>query len=479
MGQLSQSPADRRLDSWKEIAAFFGRNERTVRRWATSQAMPVHRIPGMAKGRVFAFEAELREWLSVSGTLDQPNRSPDSQSEAPREEARHSYSRSMEKRLAVLLVCAALAAAVFVFRGARHFLVHASATPGPAAKKPNSIRPETSQAEDLYLQGRYYWNRRTPDDLNRAVDYFTQAIVRDPNYANAYVGLADSYNLLREYSAMPPSEAYPRALAAARTAVELDDSSADAHASLAFATFYWSWDALGAEREFKRALELNPDGARAHHWYATFLVSSQRFPEALTQIERARSLDPSSVAILADKAEILLDAHQTGESLALLKQIEAADPSFTSAHRYLAEVYLSQKDYPNYLKEWRQTATLLRDQNELEVEGAAEKGFSTGGYEGMQKGILRAQKRLNSQGAVPDYSLALTYARLGDKKDSLQCLRAAYEKHDSSLLFLSSESAFDTLRNVPEFDDLVARVSPVLSQQSLHVEEGKRSLTPE
>src|ERR1700689_235173 len=181
MEKLPQSPPDRRLDSWKEIPAFFGRNERTVRRWATSQAMPVHRIPGTAKGRVFAFEAELREWLSVSGTLDQPNRLHDSQSEVSREGATRSNSHLMEKRLAALFVCAALAAAIFAFRSARHYLVHASATTGPAAKKTNSIRPETSQAEDLYLQGRYYWNRRTPDDLNRAVDYFTQAIVRDPN----------------------------------------------------------------------------------------------------------------------------------------------------------------------------------------------------------------------------------------------------------------------------------------------------------
>ena len=464
MNQLSQSAADRRLDSWKEIAAFFGRNERTVRRWATSQAMPVHRIPGAAKGRIFAFESELREWLVVSGTLEQPNRLQDSQSELTREEDNRSGSRLTKKRLAALFVCAALAVAIFVFRDALRFLVHPAVTPGPAAKKSNSISPETSQAEDLYMQGRYYWNRRTPDDLNRAVDYFTQAIVRDPNYANAYVGLADSYNLLREYSAMPPSEAYPRALAAAKKAVELDDSSADAHLSLAFATFYWSWDSVGAEREFKRALALNPDDARAHHWYATFLLSSRRFPEALTQIEKAQNLDPSSVAILADKAEILQEAHQIPAAVDLLKQIEAADPSFTSAHRYMAEIYLARKDYPDYLKEWRRTAILLRDQNEMEVEGAAEKGFSTAGYDGMLKGMLRVQKRLNGQGAVPDYSLATTYARLGDKKDSLQYLRAAYEKHDSSLLFLLSEPAFDNLRGVPEFDDLVVRVRPVLPE---------------
>ena len=113
---------------------------------------------------------------------------------------------------------------------------------------------QSPEAEELYLKGRYFWNKRTPEDLNKALDLFTQAIVRDPGYAQAYVGLADCYNLLREYSVMPPNEAYPRALAAAKKAVELDDNSAEAHNSLAFATFYWTWDAATAEREFKRAI---------------------------------------------------------------------------------------------------------------------------------------------------------------------------------------------------------------------------------
>ena len=150
--------------------------------------------------------------------------------------------------------------------------------------------------------------------MNQAVDYFTQAIVHDPNYAQAYVGLADCYNLLREYSAMPPEEAYPRALAAAKKAVELDDSSAEAHTSLAFATFYGSFDAAGAEREFRRALALNPSDARAHHWYATSLFAEGRYAEALSQIEMAQQLDPASSAILADKGLILLYAGSREQS---------------------------------------------------------------------------------------------------------------------------------------------------------------------
>jgi Tfp pilus assembly protein PilF len=350
-------------------------------------------------------------------------------------------------------------AVVLVFNVTRYFSVHARPMSVSTARK-----PESAQAEALYLQGRYYWNRRTPDDLTRAVDYFTQAAQSDPSYSNAYVGLADSYSLLREYSAMRSDEAYPRALAAAKKAVELDDSSSEAHSSLAFVTFYWSWDAIGAEREFKRALALNPSDARAHHWYATFLLSCRRVPESLSQIDEAQKLDPTSVAILADKGDILNIANQTDAAMSLLRRIETTEPSFVSAHRYLSEIYLARKDYPDYLKEWQHMTILLKDRNEQAVERAAEEGFSKGGYQEMLRGTLRAQKELNNKGNVPAYSLAITYARLGEKQNSLQCLRDAYDKHDSSLLFLSIEPAFDSLRTDSEFRDLEARVSPVLKE---------------
>jgi tetratricopeptide (TPR) repeat protein len=350
--------------------------------------------------------------------------------------------------------------------------------PMSESSAPNSTKPELAQAQELYLQGRYYWNRRTPEDLSRAVDYFTQAIVRDPNYANAYVGLADSYSLSREYGAMPADQAYPRALAAAKKAVELDDSSASAHLSLAFVTFYWNWDAVGAEREFKRALVLNPNDARAHHWYATFLLSCRRLPESLAQINQAQSLDPSSVAILADKGDILNVANQTDAAITLLRQIESTEPSFASAHRYLSEIYLARKDYPDYLEEWQQLAVLLKDQNEQAVEKEAEKGFSAGGYRGMLEGSLRVQRELNNKGAAPAYSLAVTYARLGDKKNSVQSLKVAYHSHDSSLLFLSTEPAFDSLRSDPEFTDIERRVKPVPDWETLPRQDEQASQHP-
>jgi len=456
MEQLAKDRFDRRLNSWKEIASFFGRDERTVRRWEKELALPVHRIPGGAKGRVFAFENELRQWLLISEAAQQASLAQDVPPVPVPQE--NKYASFLLRKKALLATCAILIAAFVVFRSAHKFRVQASGDSRPPAEKANTDSSGTSQAEDLYLQGRYYWNKRTPDDLNRAVDYFTQAIVRDPNYAKPYVGLADCYNLLREFSAMPADQAYPRALAAATKAVELDRSSAEAHTSLAFVTYYWDWDAPAAEREFRQALVLDPNDARAHHWYATFLMALGRLPEALDQIEMARRLDPSSVAILADKGIILSHAGQTDAAMALLKQIESEEPLFVSSHRYLSEIYFDRKDYPNYLSEWEKTAQLTRDQQELSIVKAAEKGFAKGGYEGMLGATLETQNSFYVQGSLPAYCLALTYARLGNAQDSLRYLETALAKRESALPGLTNERAFDFLRDDPKYQDLVKRV---------------------
>ena len=266
MGQSAHENPGRSLDSWKEIASFFERDERTVRRWEKVQALPVHRIPGGAKGRVFAYESELREWLMSSQAVNAEIYSRGPQGESPKVQSRlvktRSHLHSVEKLAGVLAACGILIAVLIFYRGGHRLRVHALETTNTAARR--SLGSSYSEAEDLYLKGRYFWNKRTPDDLNRAVDYFTQAIARDPGYANSYAGLADSYNLLREYSAMPDSEAYPRALAAATKAVELDDNSAEAHTSLAVFRLFYEYDWPACEREFRRAFALNPNYAYAH-----------------------------------------------------------------------------------------------------------------------------------------------------------------------------------------------------------------------
>ncbi len=315
-----------------------------------------------------------------------------------------------------------------------------------------------AEAQDLYLKGRYYWDRRTPEDLNQAIDSFTQAIVKDPSDAQAYVGLADCYNLLREFGAMPPSEAYPRALSAAQRAVELDDTSAEAHISLAFGTFWWSWKGATAEREFKRALQLNPNLVRAHHWYATFFEGVNRFPEALDQMEQARRLDPASNAILADKGLILWDAGHHDEAVALLQQIETTEPSLSSTHDYLGRIYWQQKDYPKALAEWTRMSELRRDQDGLALADAREKGFTANGLHGLYESELPILKDRMDRGLGDAYGLAEVYAALGKRQEALAYLQTSFDRHEAAMLVGDPDSGTAKRPRIPEVQGPGARV---------------------
>jgi DNA-binding winged helix-turn-helix (wHTH) protein/Tfp pilus assembly protein PilF len=333
-----------------------------------------------------------------------------------------------------------------------------------AVNKPHAIsqaaasdHPAT-EAEELYLKGRFYWNKRTPDDLNKAVDFFTQSIVHDPSYAPAYVGLADCYNLLREYTLMPASEAYPRALAAAKRAAELDDQSSEAHAALAFALFWGNWDAANAEREFRRAIELNPTNAVAHHWYATFLGTVGRHEESLVEIERAQTLDPASKSILADKGQLLAGAGRRDEAAALLKQLEATEPDFISPHRYLKEIDFANGVYGAFLAEWKKEATLMHDGATLKLIAAAEKGYAFSGARGLLQSLEMQQKELYEEGTLSPYPLAQTEALLGNKQEALRLLTIAQQKHDENELAITSDATLDSLHDEPAYKNLVARL---------------------
>jgi DNA-binding winged helix-turn-helix (wHTH) protein/Tfp pilus assembly protein PilF len=335
-----------------------------------------------------------------------------------------------------------------------------------SAPHANSSRPSdsaqrtaNSEAEQFYLKGRFYWQKRTPDGLSQALDSFTQAIVRDPDYAPAYVGLADTYNLMREYTLMPANEAYPRALAAAQKAVELDDQSSDAHASLAFALFYGMWDAANAEHEFHRAIELNPRNAVAHHWYATCLATLGRNAESLLEIERAQALDPASKAILADKGDLLAAAGRRDESLTLLKQLETSEPDFVSPHRYLKDIYFEASDDANYLREWKKEATLMQDKSALKLVETAERGYAAGGSKGMLQSMRALQKTLYERGLVSPYRLAQTDSLLGNKQEALGYLKLAYDKHDESTVQLETDRTLKSLHDEPEYKELVARLN--------------------
>jgi DNA-binding winged helix-turn-helix (wHTH) protein/Tfp pilus assembly protein PilF len=358
---------------------------------------------------------------------------------------RHHYYFSNWK-LAYLLPVAVLLFVVWSFRPSSRT---ANASLHPA-------HPANQQARDLYLEGRYYWNKRTPDDLHKAVDYFTQAIVHDPGYADAYVGLADCYNLLREYTGMPANEAYPRAKAAAARAVELDDTSSQAHASLAFASFWGFWDAATSDHEFRRAIELDPNNAVAHHWYAMTLDELGYFPQALTQIDRAQALDPTSRSILADKAIVLGGMGREKEAIDLLRQMENADPAFLSPHRYLRYIYLQTADYRNYVKELREEAVLTQSAAAMQIADASEKGFASGGAHGMFESQRRQQETLVEQGKLDPYPLAQTCALAGDPAGALKYLKVAYDQHSQELPSIGIDRAFLGMHDEPAFQEIKA-----------------------
>ncbi len=453
----------KRLDSWKEIAAFFGRAERTVKRWETERGLPVHRVPGGGRSAVFGYSDELAGWLKgrsqeldsddAAPGLPEPNPTPTQVVESARQPFPIHPRVLTRGRMLAWSLPLALAVGLVIFFSLGH---------SPSRFKALASRHSpNAQAQDLYLKGRYFWDRRTPEDLNKAIDYFTQAIVKDPSDAQAYVGLADCYNLLREFGAMPPSEAYPRALSAAQRAVELDDTSAEAHISLAFPSFWWSWQGATAEREFKRALGLNPNLVRAHHWYATYLWGVHRFPEALDQLEQARRLDPASSAILADKGMLLWDAGHREQAVALLRQLENTVSSLSSTHDYLGRIYWQQKDYGRALAEWRRMSELRHDQDGLALADVREKGFAANGLQGLYESELAVLKGRVDNGLGNAYGLGETYAALGNRQEAFAYLKMSFDRHEAAMLL---GDPIPELQNDREYQKFRSQVRERLAQ---------------
>ncbi len=458
---------NRRLDSWKEIAAFFGRDERTVKRWEKEKGLPVHRLPENTGARMFALTDELTRWVNKPEPADPNVNSEEHRSDLHAEVSGGgltSPGRSSKPWTVIALVVALLigASCMIAYRynnsrpkaSAGEPAADALATVSPASTK-GSLAVVDPVARDLYLRGRYHWDKRTPEDLNQAISYFNQAIARDPRYAQAYVGLANCYSMLREFAAMPSEEAFPKALKAARKAIELDDSPAEAHTALALVTFYWNWDVPGADREFLRAIALDPKYVTAHHWYATFLMVLGRYPAALEQIELAQQLDPGSTPILADKALILFHQGDKDQAISLLKQLSESQPGFFSTHQYLSYIYLDNGDYPNYLAEATKAAALSRDQHEMEIVRAAETGYRSGGGRAMLESILRVQKKLFDSGSMPAFFIAETCGRLGDREGVLHYLKTSFQRHEVAFLAIRVDQAWTFLHNDPTFQQLV------------------------
>jgi tetratricopeptide (TPR) repeat protein len=314
------------------------------------------------------------------------------------------------------------------------------------------------RAEDLYLRGRYHWNKRTPADLTLGLDLFTKAAEVDPTYALAYAGKADSYNLLREYTSMPASQAFPLAITAAKKAIALDDKLAEGHRALAFATFYWEWDVTTAEREFQRAIALNSKDVETHHWYATSLLSLSRYPEAIEQIEQARKLDPQSPSVSADRGIILYSSGRKEEGVAILEELKTADPGFSSPPRYLSGIYLEQRRYESYFDEAEAAARISGDEHALATLQGLRKEYETGGEQAVLKSELDDRLLSLQRGRGDALAVAESYALLGRNQEAMEYLKKAYDRHEYLLISLDNWRVFDTLRGDPKFQELMKQI---------------------
>ncbi len=451
--------ADRRLDSWKEIAAFFGRDERTVKRWEKERGLPVHRVPGGGRGTVFAFSNELTDWLR-SSQLKEPAESGVKEGIVlvPPDES-GPIRVPMERPWGLIgTVLTLVFFAVIAFGFSRFYNLHSVHGHILPTISPRVSAEAHKKAEESYLQGRYHWNKRTPEDLAQAEDDFAKATQLDPNYALAYAGTADCYNLLREYTQTPASQTFPLAIAAAQKSIELDPELSEGHRALAFALFHWNWDVEGAEREFKRAIELNPKDVEAHHWYATALMPLARYPEAIAQIELARQLDPASSSIAADRAMIFYASGRTEQSIQILRELEIADPNFSSPPNYLARIYFEQRQYEKYFAEAEVAAKLSHDDSALASIQVSRREFKSGGEMALLEEMLAEQLESFRQGRTDAISVAMIYACQGNKQEALDYLEKAYQRHDYGLISVRGWTRFKGMGDDPQFQDLLRRI---------------------
>ncbi len=442
MGQALASKRDRRLRDWKEIAAFFGRDERTVRRWEQQRGLPVHRISGGARSLVFAYTDELEAWLRGGEPAQQDEAAPPpaelvaAPPAMPETVAMAAAPKSVGSRR--VLVFGAIAMLLAALAGA---LVTRDVVAPPQRM---IYRPE-SRVQDLYLDAVYHLGTRQADGFTHAIQLLTEATTLDPHYADAYVKLAEAYNTISQFTLMPANEAYPRAVAAAERAITLDPDNAGAYAALAFTTFYWTKDFPRSRELFERAIRLDPNAAQTHHWYALTLMVSGEVGTPLAEISRAQELNPESRAIVANKALILFYAGRVDDAVMILQQLAKAEPNLRSPPEYLATIYLDQGRFTDFLREYRRAAEIANNAARLAIADAAEKGLREAGGEGLLSAMYAEQIRQFERNLEPAYKVAGTAAMLGRKDEAIGYIQEAVRRKEEDMLGIRIEPPFRAL----------------------------------
>jgi serine/threonine protein kinase/tetratricopeptide (TPR) repeat protein len=318
-------------------------------------------------------------------------------------------------------------------------------------------QPVGLEAYNLYLQGRWFWNKRTGDDLRKAIEYFEKALEKDPEYARAYTGLADSYITLPVHTAYPPKEAYSKAEEAAIKALEIDDTLSEAHTSMAAVLDNLGWNWEEAEKEYKRAIELNPGYAIAHHWYGLDLMFRGRFEEAIAEYERAIELDPFALIVRINLAQAFIYSRQCDQAIKVARKIIDVDPGYIWAHFELGDAYLQMSMYEEALAEFH-----------MEKETPGSKGLYIDACIGLT--LARMGKRAKAQKVLDDLlqqskdmyvsssALARLYFALGEIDKGFEYLKKAYDEHDFHLRYLRVDHNFGSARSDPRYTAMLKKM---------------------
>lgn len=317
-----------------------------------------------------------------------------------------------------------------------------------------ALSPDAYQAYDLCLRGRYFLNKRTPEGFQQATDFFQQAIAKDSTYARAYAGLADSLALMSAYDVAPPRELIPKARAAAVKAVQLDDGLAEAYTSLAVIAQNYDWDWKTAEGDYRRAIQLDPNYATAHHWYAEFLSWQGRFDEAFAEMERARQLDPLSLIVASDDGVILFYARQYDAAIEQFRGVLDTEPNFPRAHEAVY-VYVQKGMFADAIAsvlKWRQADDAAWNWAETAYV------YGRSGHHAEARRALQKLEQLNQRRRVDAAVFVTAYIGMGNKDEAIEWLQKGYLEHSPALTALKVDPQYDPLHSDPRFQALVHRI---------------------
>ncbi len=480
-----------KLISWKSIASYFDCDARTAKRWERERGLPVHRMPGGKRSAVFAYSSELDSWLQAS----EQKREPLSGIRAPETDPADREDRvlAIESGVAVATKPALIAArtaagessaflqwpmglvAVAVILFVAAFLVYTDRH-GPAlgfsgvrAAAGVSRHVPAPGAEDLYLRGRYYWNLRTSGGLSKAIDAYTRSIVKDPSYAEAYAGLAESYDLLPQFAHGNLGEDFAQAKSAADRAIELNPNIAAAHRAKAFALFFWDWDISGSDAEFRRALALDPNSAETHQWYASTLLNRLEGAECLRQIDMALRLNPTSAAIATDAALMHEEfGADRDASVRKLEELDQTQPALLTPSYFLKQIYFARGDYPAYIAELQRISSITQNPDDVAMGENAERGWTRGGKTGMLEEMIGLQREAFKRGTEPGFWVGQTYLLLGDPEEALPYFKASLDEHFILLISMQDCDWAKKFDPYPGYGDLYAQIRQRTHGQIAH-----------